>query len=302
MSDTHDTELKERLQVARSSAWLRSAVIRGVSDALAEDVRDGDITAALVPADEYSRARIITREAGIFCGKAWVDEACRQVDPTLEVLWEVADGDDVEPNQALYFLEGKARSMLTAERTALNFVQLLSGTATVANSYAQLVKHTRAKVLDTRKTIPGLRLAQKYAVLAGNGHNHRIGLFDAFLIKENHIAAAGSIAAAVAAAKAYRPDAPIEIEVEGLDELKQAIDAGAHRVMLDDFTLEETREGVELAADRVEIEASGGINFETIVPIAETGVDYISIGDITKRITPMDLSMRVIESLDHSNE
>lgn len=301
MSDNYAADLRERLQSASASAWLRRAVIRGVSDALAEDIRDGDITAQLVPEDEYSRARIITREAGIFCGRAWVEETCRQVDPALQVLWEVADGDEVEPDQALYFLEGKARSMLTAERTALNFVQLLSGTATIANSYAKLVRHTRAKVLDTRKTVPGLRLAQKYAVLAGNGHNHRIGLFDAFLIKENHIAAAGSIAAAVAAAKAVRPDAPVEIEVEGLDELQQAITAGAHRVMLDDFSLAETREGVELAADRVEIEASGGINFETIVPIAETGVDYISIGDITKRITPMDLSMRVIGSLDHSN-
>lgn len=294
-------ELQARLQAARASTWLRNAVIRGVSDALAEDLRDGDITAELVPADEFSRARIITREAGIFCGRAWVEETCRQVDPGLQVLWEVADGATVEPNQALYFLEGRARSVLTAERTALNFVQLLSGTATVANSYAKLVSHTQARVLDTRKTIPGLRLAQKYAVLAGNGHNHRIGLFDAFLIKENHIAAAGSIGAAVAAAKVVRPEAPIEVEVESLDELQQAIDAGANRVMLDEFSLEATRQGVELAADRVEIEASGGINFETIVPIAETGVDYISIGDLTKRITPMDLSMRVIGSLDRTN-
>jgi len=301
MSDNDAATLQARLQAARASSWLRSAIIRGVGDALAEDLRDGDITAQLVPADEYSRARIITREAGIFCGRAWVEEACRQVDPSLQVLWEVVDGDAVEPDQALYYLEGKARSMLTAERTALNFVQLLSGTATVAHSYAKRVSHTRARVLDTRKTIPGLRLAQKYAVLAGNGHNHRIGLFDAFLIKENHIAAAGSIAAAVAVAKAHRPEAPIEVEVEGLDELQQAIDAGAHRVMLDEFSLDETRQGVELAADQVEIEASGGINFETIVPIAETGVDYISIGDITKRITPMDLSMRVIGSLDHTN-
>jgi len=297
-SDARSSDLQTRLQTARTSTWLRSAVVAGVSTALAEDLRGGDITAQLAPADEYSRARIITRESGIFCGQAWVEETCRQVDPALQVVWEVADGDAVKPNQALYFLEGKARSMLTAERTALNFVQLLSGTATVANSYARLVSHTRSRVLDTRKTIPGLRLAQKYAVLAGDGHNHRIGLFDAFLIKENHIAAAGSISAAVAAAKALQPDAPIEVEVEGLDELQQAIDAGAHRVMLDEFSLAETRRGVELAADRVEIEASGGINFETIVPIAETGVDYISIGDITKRVTPMDLSMRVIGSLE----
>ena len=300
-SDARSSNLKTRLQAARESLWLRRAITRGVSDALAEDIRDGDITAALVPADELSRARVITRETGIFCGRAWVDEACRQVDPTLQVLWEVADGDTVAPDQALYFLEGPARSMLTAERTALNFVQLLSGTATLANAYARLVSHTKARVLDTRKTIPGLRLAQKYAVQAGNGHNHRIGLFDAFLIKENHIAAAGSIAAAVGAARDYRPDAPIEIEVESLDELQQAIDAGAHRVMLDEFSLAQTREGVTLAAGRVELEASGGVDFETIVPIAETGVDYISIGDITKRIQPMDLSMRVIGSLEHTN-
>lgn len=295
------SDLKTQLDTARADPWLKRAVVRGVTDALAEDVRDGDITAALVPANELSRARVITREDGVFCGRAWVEETCRQVDPNLHLLWEVQDGDTVTPDQPLYFIEGSARSMLTAERTALNFVQLLSGTATLAQRYAKLVSHTRAKVLDTRKTLPGLRLAQKYAVLAGGGHNHRIGLFDAFLIKENHIAAAGSIRAAIETASAHRPNAPIEIEVESLDELQQALDAGAHRVMLDDFSLEQTREGVTLAADRIELEASGGINFETIVPIAETGVDYISIGDITKRVKPMDLSMRIVDSLDNSN-
>ena len=292
---------KTQLEIARANPWLQRAIIRGVTDALAEDVRDGDITAALVPANELSRARVITREDGIFCGRAWVEEACRQVDPDLQVLWEVQDGDRVQPNQALYFIEGSARSMLTAERTALNFVQLLSATATLAQRYAALVSHTRAKILDTRKTIPGLRLAQKYAVLAGGGHNHRIGLFDAFLIKENHIAAAGSIHAAVETAKTHRPNAPIEIEVENLGELKQALDAGAHRVMLDEFSLDETREGVALAANQIELEASGGINFDTIVPVAETGVDFISIGDITKRVKPMDLSMRIVDSLDNTN-
>ena len=292
---------KTQLEIARANPWLQRAIIRGVTDALAEDVRDGDITAALVPANELSRARVITREDGIFCGRAWVEEACRQVDPKLQVLWEVQDGDRVQPNQALYFIEGSARSMLTAERTALNFVQLLSATATLAQRYAALVSHTRAKILDTRKTIPGLRLAQKYAVLAGGGHNHRIGLFDAFLIKENHIAAAGSIHAAVETAKTHRPNAPIEIEVENLGELKQALDAGAHRVMLDEFSLDETREGVALAANQIELEASGGINFDTIVPVAETGVDFISIGDITKRVKPMDLSMRIVDSLDNTN-
>ena len=293
------SDLQRRLETARASSWLRRAIVRGVADALAEDLRDGDITAALVPAEERSRARVITRETGIFCGRDWVEETCRQVDPDLGVIWQVQDGDQVEPNQVLYYLEGPARSMLTAERTALNFVQLLSGTATLANAYVKLVSHTKARILDTRKTIPGLRLAQKYAVLAGGGHNHRIGLFDAFLIKENHIAAAGSIAAAVATAHAHRPGAPVEVEVENLNELTEALAAGADRVMLDEFTLEQTREGVAVAGDALELEASGGVNFETIVPIAETGVDYISIGDITKRIKPMDLSMRIVDSLEN---
>ncbi|MEM7220114.1 MAG: carboxylating nicotinate-nucleotide diphosphorylase [Pseudomonadota bacterium] len=282
----------------QASPWLARAITRGVADALAEDVRDGDVTAALVPAEECARARIITREAGVFCGRAWVAETCRQVDPGLVVSFEVDDGDAVEPDQVLFYLTGNASSMLTAERTFLNFVQLLSGTATRARDYASRIAHTHARVLDTRKTIPGLRLAQKYAVACGGGSNHRVGLFDAFLIKENHIAAAGSIRAAVETAARHAPDKPIEVEVESLDELRQAMDAGAHRVMLDDFDLTATREGVELAAGRVEIEASGGIDFETIVPIAETGVDYISIGDITKRVTPLDLSMRIIETLD----
>lgn len=282
----------------RRSPWFVRHVTSSVSRALAEDVRDGDITAALVPEQEWVRARVITREDGIFCGRLWVEETCRQLDSRLAVSWEVTDGDRVNADQALYFLEGPARSMLTAERTALNFVQLLSGTATLAHRYAALIAHTKARVLDTRKTIPGLRLAQKYAVLAGGASNHRIGLFDAYLIKENHIEAAGSIAAAVSAAKSLQPGAPVEIEVESLEQLSAAIDAGADRVMLDDFSLAQTREGVELAAGRVEIEASGGVNFETIVPIAETGVDYISIGDITKRVQPMDLSMRVLERIE----
>jgi len=282
------------MRTAMNTPWFARALTTSVSTALAEDVRDGDITAALVPAHERIRARVITREAGVFCGRPWVDETCRQLDPDLSVRWEVSDGDRVSANQALYFLEGPARSMLTAERTALNFVQLLSGTATLAGRYAELIAHTNARVLDTRKTIPGLRLAQKYAVLAGGADNHRIGLFDAYLIKENHIEAAGSIAQAIANAKSLKPNAPVEIEVENLAELSAAIEAGADRVMLDDFSLDQTREGVALAAGKVEIEASGGVNFETIVAIAETGVDYISIGDITKRVLPLDLSMRVI--------
>ena len=297
MAAANDPQTPAVLHAARTEPWFQRALSAGVSTALSEDVRDGDITAALVPAAERVRARIITREAGVFCGVPWVEETCRQVDPAIAVHWTVDDGTEVTPDQTLYHLEGPARSLLTAERTALNFVQLLSGTATIAARYARLVAHTRARVLDTRKTVPGLRLAQKYAVRCGGGHNHRIGLFDAFLIKENHIAAAGSIAAAVAAATRLRPDAPVEVEVESLDELQQAMDAGAHRVMLDDFDLATTAEGVRLADGGVEIEASGGVNFETIVPIAETGVDYISIGDLTKRIRPMDLSMRVTERL-----
>ena len=288
-----DSQISPMLE-ALNTPWFARALTTSVSNALAEDVRDGDITAALVPAHERVRARVITRENGIFCGRPWVEETCRQLDPELTLSWEVSDGDAVVADQVLYFLEGPARSLLTAERTALNFVQLLSGTATLARRYADLIAHTRARVLDTRKTVPGLRLAQKYAVLAGGADNHRIGLFDAYLIKENHIEAAGSIAQAVSAAKTLKPLAPVEIEVESLAELKAAMDAGADRVMLDDFSLEQTREGVALAAGRVEIEASGGVNFETIVAIAETGVDYISIGDITKRVVPLDLSMRVI--------
>lgn len=294
--------LADLLRQAAESPWFARDLIASVGRALAEDVRDGDITAALIPQHERVKARVITREDGIFCGRPWVIETCRQLDPNLMVTWEVEDGDRVKADQVLYYLAGPARSMLTAERTALNFVQLLSGTATLASRYADMIKHTNARVLDTRKTIPGLRLAQKYAVLTGGAHNHRIGLFDAYLIKENHIEAAGSIAAAVTAAKTLKPGAPVEIEVESLDQLIAAIDAGADRVMLDDFSLAQTREGVEVAAGRVEIEASGGVNFETIVAIAETGVDYISIGDITKRIRPLDLSMRVIERLNNATD
>ncbi len=294
-------ELSTRLAEARRDPWLRRTITSGVTAALAEDVRDGDISAALVPARERLRARVITREPGVFCGVAWVEETHRQVDAALQIIWEVQDGNTLVSDQTLYYVEGPARSMLTAERTALNFVQLLSGTATLAQAYARCVQHTNARVLDTRKTVPGLRLAQKYAVLCGGGENHRLGLFDAFLIKENHIAAAGSIAAAVATAKANKPDATVEIEVENLDELRQAMAAGADRAMLDDFTLEQTVEGVALVAGKLEIEASGGVNFETIVAIAETGVDYISIGDITKRVQPLDLSMRVVATLESDN-
>lgn len=275
---------------------LIAAATQNVRAALAEDLADvGDITAELIPKGTIAKARVITRTEGVFCGALWAAQTCAQVDPDIELALDVADGDHVAPNQTLLTATGRARSLLTAERTMLNFIQLLSGTATLAARYAEAISHTSCQVLDTRKTIPGLRLAQKHAVACAGARNHRIGLFDAFLIKENHIAACGSITAAVEAAKTNHPGKPVEVEVERFDQLDEAITAGADIVMLDNFSVEQTREGVERAAGRVKLEASGGITFETIRTIAETGVDYVSIGDITKRVEPMDLSMRLID-------
>jgi len=280
------------MQISSDDPKLLSAVKANVALALSEDVGDGDITAALIEPEETADARVITRESGVFCGTAWVLETARQVDPVIVVTMLVADGDRIVPDQTLFELSGPARSLLTAERTLLNFVQLLSGTATRAHEYAQLVAHTSTRVLDTRKTIPGLRLAQKYAVSCGGGHNHRIGLFDQYLIKENHIAAKGGIAAAVAAAKQQGPESlRVEVEVESLTELDEAIQAGADIALIDNFTLADTREAVKRARGRIELEASGGITAESITDIAETGVDYISTGDVTKQVTPLDLSM-----------
>jgi len=267
-----------------------------VATALAEDIGSGDLTAALVPAERSGRARIITREAAVLAGRPYVDEVFRQVDPRVHVEWHAADGDAVVPEQLLYRLSGPARALLTGERTALNFVQALSGTATATRRYAQALSGLPCRVLDTRKTIPGLRTAQKYAVRCGGGSNHRMGLYDGILVKENHIMAAGSIAAAVAAARASGTRVPVEVEVESLDELRQALDAGADMALLDEFSRDDLRAAVAMnrahARGPMQLEASGGITFESLRPIAETGVDFISVGSLTKHVRAVDLSMR----------
>lgn len=266
-----------------------------VAAALSEDIRGGDLSAALIPPEKNGRATVITRDAAILCGIPYVEATFRQVDARVSFDWRVLEGESISANQVLFSVDGPARALLTAERTALNFLQLLSGTATAAHRYAQLLAGTRCRLLDTRKTIPGLRTAQKYAVCVGGGHNHRMGLFDGILIKENHIAAAGGIALAVAAAKRNAAKVPVEVEVEDLAQLQATIDAGADIAMLDNFSLEAMREGVarNAAAKRpLKIEASGGITTDTIRAIAETGVDFISVGSITKHLHAVDLSMR----------
>lgn len=272
---------------------LRQARIENVAQSLREDIGDGDITAKLIPAEKRARGRVITREAATIAGREWVEEVFRQVDPSVVLTWKVSDGDTVSPDQPLFIMEGPARSLLTAERSALNWLQTLSGVATACAGYAARVAHTGVRLLDTRKTLPGLRLAQKYAVTCGGCYNHRIGLWDAFLIKENHIAACGSISNAVAAAHRIAPGKPVEVETENLDELEQALSAGADIIMLDEFSLEDLRTAVTRTAGKAKLEASGGINATTLVPIAETGVDFISIGALTKDIKAVDLSMRL---------
>ncbi len=266
---------------------------RSVAFALEEDIRDGDITAGLIPDENTASARVITREKAVICGVDWVNEVFRQIDPTVTVTWHVADGDMAEADQVLFEVSGKARSLLTGERCALNFLQTLSGTATICREYADKVAGTGVKLLDTRKTLPGLRTAQKYAVTCGGCFNHRVGLYDAFLIKENHIAACGGIAAAVSTAREQAPGKPVEVEVETMDELREALDAGADIIMLDDFSVEAMREAVTLTGGKAKLEASGGITDATLRVIAETGVDYISIGGLTKHCRAVDLSMRV---------
>jgi len=268
-------------------------VTETVTRALLEDVGTGDLTASLIDSSALASATIITREAGILCGMAFASEAFRQTDPACQLDWLFADGDSLSAGDELCRIQGPARALLTAERTALNFIQLLSGTATTASLYAARVAHTGVKLLDTRKTLPGLRLAQKYAVACGGCHNHRIGLFDAFLIKENHIAAAGSISAAISTARRAATGKLIEVEVETAEELHQALDAGADRIMLDNFSLEQLCEAVKAARGRAELEASGNVTDETLVSIAETGVDLISIGALTKHVRALDLSMRL---------
>ena len=262
-----------------------------VRAALTEDVGTGDLSAQLVPAAQTARARVITREHAIVCGQAWVNEVFRQLDPEVMVTWHCADGEAVAPNQTLFELSGRARSLLTGERAALNFLQLLSGTATRCRQFADLIQGLPARLLDTRKTIPGLRIAQKYAVSCGGCHNHRIGLYDAFLIKENHIAACGSISAAIRTAREQAPGKPVEVEVETMAQLAEALEARADSVMLDNFDLQQMREAVTFTAGRTVLEASGGVNESTLRAIAETGVDYISIGTLTKDCKAIDLSM-----------
>jgi len=274
---------------------LAQVITENVAAALREDVGSGDLTAGLIPAHQQARARIITRDAAVVAGTAWVDEVFRVLDPAVEVRWQVADGERVAPDQVLFELQGPARALLTGERSALNFLQLLSGTATRCRHYADLVQDTSVRLLDTRKTLPGLRRAQKYAVTCGGCYNHRIGLFDAFLIKENHIAACGGIAQAVAAARQLAPGRPVEVEVENLQELEQALSAGADIVMLDELSLADMRTAVALTAGRAKLEASGGVNQDTLLGIAQTGVDYISIGTLTKDVKAIDLSMRILD-------
>ena len=274
-------------------ADLKAEIESNVRRALAEDIGSGDITAQLIPAERLAQARVITREAAVVCGTAWVDEVFRQLDPRVAVHWRVADGDKVQADQTLFSLEGPARALLSGERSALNFLQTLSGVATRCQQYAELIADTSVRLLDTRKTLPGLRLAQKYAVTCGGCHNHRIGLYDAFLIKENHIAACGGIAQAIQAAQGIAPGKPVEVEVESLEELQQALDAGADIIMLDELSLEDMCTAVHLTAGRAKLEASGGINASTLRSVAETGVDYISLGTLTKDIKAVDLSMRL---------
>ncbi|WP_300273227.1 carboxylating nicotinate-nucleotide diphosphorylase [Halomonas sp.] len=262
---------------------------------LAEDVGPGDITARLIPAEQHARARVITREACVLCGVAWVDELFRRLDPTVALRWQAADGDRLEAGQAFLELEGSARSLLTGERAALNLLQTLSATATRTRHYVDLIGDTGVRLLDTRKTLPGLRLAQKYAVACGGGHNHRLGLWDAFLIKENHIAACGGIAAAVQEARDIARDLPVEVEVETFEELEQALAAGADVIMLDNFGLDELREAVRRGAGRATLEASGNVDETTLRAIAETGVDCISSGALTKDVKAIDLSMRLLD-------
>ena len=271
---------------------LQSDIIAQVRAALAEDIGTGDITAQLIPAQQSGQARIITREPMIMCGRPWVDEVMHQVDANIRVEWRVHDGDTVEGDSTLFTLHGAARSLLTAERTALNFLQLLAGTATTCHHYAQLVTGTSVRLLDTRKTLPGLRTAQKYAVTVGGCHNHRIGLYDAFLIKENHIAACKGITAAVQQARRIAPGKPVEVEVENFDELDEALRTGCEIIMLDDFSLDDMTQAVKRTAQRALLEASGNINESNLRATAETGVDFISIGGLTKHCRAIDLSMR----------
>jgi nicotinate-nucleotide pyrophosphorylase (carboxylating) len=274
---------------------LEETVTRDVTRALEEDIGPGDLTARLVPEDRAGHARLMTRESGVLCGVEWFNRTFEELDTDVEIFWHHKDGDDITADTSLCEIQGKARALLTAERTALNFVQLLSGVATKARIFARAVEGTKARIVDTRKTIPGLRMAQKYAVRVGGASNHRIGLFDGILVKENHILAAGGIRPALKAAlHETSADVMVQIEVETLDQLREALDAGAKMILLDNFDLAGMRKAVEVNRDRAELEASGGVSLKTVRAIAETGVHRISVGSLTKDVDAMDLSMRFL--------
>ena len=266
-----------------------------VARALVEDIGSGDVTAALIPEEASARATVISRETAVLSGCPWFDAVFLQLDKRVQIVWQARDGHAIHPQQTLCELNGPARSLLSGERTALNFLQTLSGTATQTSAYVEAVRGTRVIILDTRKTLPGLRTAQKYAVTCGGGHNHRMGLYDAVLIKENHIATAGSVTAALAQARAtVATDVPVEIEVESLEQLREAVTAGAKRILLDNFSLPGLRAAVEETAGHAQLEASGNINLDNVRAIAQTGVDFISIGSLTKHVRAIDLSMRFL--------
>ena len=275
-------------------AALAAAFQANIRAAIEEDVGSGDRTGLLVPADQRVRARVIVREEAVLCGAPWFEGVMVQLDPRIRMQWHYAEGDVMKADSEVCAIEAPARALLTAERSALNFLQLLSGVATATRNYVDVIQGTRAAILDTRKTLPGLRLAQKYAVRVGGGRNQRLALYDGILIKENHIAAAGGIAAAMRAAQALNAAVPIQIEVENLAELQEALNAGATSVLLDNFSLDMMREGVALTDGRAVLEASGGVNMQTVRAIAETGVDRISIGGLTKDVRATDYSLRVI--------
>ncbi|MCC8405656.1 carboxylating nicotinate-nucleotide diphosphorylase [Paraburkholderia sp. MMS20-SJTN17] len=279
---------------AQYGAAFDAALARNVADALTEDIGSGDQTGRLVPADEVRNARIIVREDAVLCGVPWFDAVMRSVDPRIEVQWRYREGERMGADTTVCDLRGPARALLTAERNAMNFLQLLSGVASATRRYVDAIAHTRTRVLDTRKTLPGLRLAQKYAVRVGGGANQRLALYDGILIKENHIAAAGGVGAAMDAALALDAGVPIQIEVETLEQLEIALAHGAQSILLDNFSFDMMRDAVRSTAGRAVLEVSGGVNFETVRTIAETGVDRVSIGALTKDVRATDYSMRIV--------
>lgn len=289
----YDPDSRRQALIERIEIDIPEAVARALQEDLGGDIdSERDITAQLLPADTQAHAQVITREAGVFCGKRWVEEVFNQLGSHVSLTWHIEDGQAVVPDQLLFEIEGSARLLLTAERTALNFVQTLSGVASEVSRYVKLLEGSQTQLLDTRKTLPGLRTALKYAVLCGGGNNHRLGLSDAFLIKENHIIASGSIRQAVEKAFWLHPDVPVEVEVESIDELNQALDAAADIIMLDNFSLDEMREAVKITHGRSLLEVSGNVTETTLPQIAQTGVDYVSVGALTKHVRALDLSMR----------